>query len=386
MLKKFKQFIARHFSSDRHLGKPDFVFLITLGLIVVFGLVMLFSASTIVAYMAYHDAYYFVTRQLLWLAIGGAVFYFLYNFDYHRWRKYAFSMLVASLGLLSLIMVHPITRVVNGHRSWINLGIFSFQPSEFVKVTLIIYLAALLESSGKAKSLDIERAKKFFIVIGVIAALMLLQPDIGTLAIIMAACLILYFVNGGQMKTLLVCAAMALAMLAGYIGYRSLKGGGQSYMAYRFTCLYNPSSSASDKCYQINQSLLAVGSGGWFGRGIGNSRQKFLFLPEVQNDFIFAIIAEEVGWIFSSLLLGAFVLLIYRGILIAKRAPDSFGRNLAIGLVSWIGVQVIVNIGGIINLFPMTGVPLPLVSAGGTALLAALSSAGIIANISRQGK
>jgi cell division protein FtsW len=206
---------------------------------------------------------------------------------------------------------------------------------------------------------------------------MLLQPDVGTLAIITITSLIVYFVGGGRTRHILAIVLFGVIMAAVLIKT-------MPHLTDRFKCFFDPSFSSNDVCYQIDQSLIAVGSGGFWGRGFGASRQKFMYLPEVQGDAIFPIIGEEMGFIFSSLLVILFMFLFYRGYKISKNAPDKFGRILAIGIVSWLVVQAVINIGGMINLMPMTGVPLPFISYGGSAMLAALSAVGILVNISKQ--
>ena len=207
---------------------------------------------------------------------------------------------------------------------------------------------------------------------------MLAQPDMGTLFIIAFASMMVFFVGGGNVTHIFL--AVLLGFLVIFVMF-SLKS---SYQTDRFKCLENPGFSAQDKCYQINQSLIAVGSGGWFGRGIGQSRQKFMYLPEVWGDSIFPIIAEEVGFVFSSLLVLLYLFIFYHGLLIARAAPDLYGSSLAVGIVAWLSVQTFLNIGGMINLIPMTGVPLPFISAGGSAILSNLIAMGILVNISKQ--
>ena len=209
---------------------------------------------------------------------------------------------------------------------------------------------------------------------------MIAQPDLGTLFIIIFMSAVVFFVGGGKMVHILVAGLLAVCALALFLKFNS------SYQSDRFKCLENPNFSAQDKCYQINQSLIAVGSGGWFGRGIGQSRQKFMYLPEVWGDSIFPIISEELGFVFSTLLILLFLFIFYRGLLVARDAPDICGRALATGIVAWFAVQTFLNIGGMINLIPMTGVPLPFISAGGSAMLSAMIGAAILVNISRQTK
>jgi cell division protein FtsW len=280
---------------------------------------------------------------------------------------------------LLLVFIPGLAADYGSARSWINVFGFSLQPSEFVKLSFLIYLAAWLESRGKRISDFHEGSGPFVIVLGVIGFLMILQPDIGTLLIITLISMAVYFVGGGRIYHIIVM------ILIGIIGL-FLMVQVKDYQADRFKCFLDPSFSRQDKCYQINQSLIAVGSGGFFGRGLGESRQKYMYIPEIQGDSIFAIIAEESGFIFSSILIILYVYVFYRGYLISKYAPDIFGRILAIGIVSWIVIQAFFNIGGMINVVPMTGVPLPLVSYGGSAITAALAAVGILVNISKQTK
>lgn len=366
-------------SSSEKDRAADQKLLIAVGLLIVFGLVMLSSASSVVAYSAHQDSYYFFKHQLFGLFLGLAAFWFFSKIDYHLWRKYALFMLIASIGLLLMVFVPGLSATWGSARHWINVFGFSLQPSEFVKITLLLYLAAWLESRKKKLMEFSGGTRPFLFILGTIAALLMLQPDIGTLSIIALTSLIVYFVGGGNLKHIFIIIALGVMALALMTHYKP-------YQANRLKCFIDPSFSKNEFCYQVNQSLIAVGSGGWFGRGLGASRQKYMYLPEVENDAIFPIIGEETGFIFSTLLIVLYIFLFYRGSMIAKSAPDDFGRILAIGIVSWLALQAIINIGGMVNIMPITGVPLPLISYGGSAMLAALSALGILANISKQGK
>ncbi|MBU4375781.1 putative lipid II flippase FtsW [Patescibacteria group bacterium] len=377
MRKSLKQLIQNIFSAERNEHEPDRNLIITIGIIVVFGLVMLSSASSVVAYAEFGDSYHYLKHQLVGLALGVMAFFFFSRVDYHRWRKYAFGLLIFSVFLLSLVFVPGLGKIVNGSRSWIEIFGQSLQPSEFVKLSFLLYLAAWLESRGKNLADFHQGIGPFIIVLGVIAGLILLQPDFGTLFIIIITSFVVYFVSGGSLKHIIITG------LIGIIGFTALIFTNEHQLD-RFRCYKNPDFSPQDKCYQLRQSLIAVGSGGILGRGLGASRQKYMYIPEVQNDFIFSIIAEETGLIVSGLLVLLFIYLFYKGIAIAQKAPDGFGRNLAVGIVAWIVFQAILNIGGIINGLPMTGVPLPFISLGGSAMVASLAAVGILVNISKQ--
>jgi cell division protein FtsW len=363
-------------------------------ILIIFGLVYLSSATSVVAYTKMKDAYYYFKHQLFGLGIGLAAFWFFSKVDYHIWRKYAFGFLVFSIVLLLLVFIPGIGDSYGKARSWINFFGYSLQPSELVKLSLLLYFAAWLES----KKEDLHKTGKgtgtFVFVMSIVGILMLMQPDLGTLSIIGFTSLIVFFVGGGKKKHIATFILAGIVGLAILVAFKTSNSAGTpvntakgNYIVDRFSCALNIEAQVeAGKCYQVNQSLIAVGSGGIFGLGIGNSRQKFGYLPEVSGDSIFAIIAEETGLVFSLLLVMLYLFLFYRSYEIAKKAPDNYGRNIAIGIGTWISIQAFINIAGIINLIPMTGVPLPFISYGGTAILAILTACGILINISRQTK
>lgn len=347
--------------------------------LVILGLVCLSSVSSVAGYTKFKDAYHYFKNQLFGVSVGLVAFIFFAQTNYHIWKKYAFFFLIGSVFLLILVFIPGIASEYGTSRSWIKIFGQSLQPSELVKLSFLLYLAGWIDARKDELHDFYTGIGTFIAVLGFIAFLMLLQPDIGTLSIITASSLIVYYVGGGSHKHVLSIIIVGLLALAIIIPQNE-------YQLDRLKCVKDPSYSANDKCYQINQSLIAVGSGGFFGRGLGQSRQKFMYLPEVSGDSIFAIISEETGMLFASILIMCYVFLFYRGYLVSKKAPDDFGKLLAIGIVSWIVIQAFINIGGIINVIPMTGVPLPLVSHGGTAVLAALSALGILVNISKHSK
>ena len=357
----------------------DRVLIGTMGVIIAFGLVMLSSATSAMSYYKYGDSYYFFKHQLFGIFVGFIAFYILAKIDYHKWEKYSFWFLILSVLLLLLVFIPGLSASYGKARSWINVFGFSLQPSELVKISFLIYLSSWVARRKKFVKDFSQGLAPFLFVLGTVAVLMIKQPDIGTLSIIAIVSMIVYFVGGGNLKHI------GSIVIAGFIGV-ALMTSFMPYQASRIKCFMDPSYSEADKCYQVSQSLIAVGSGGLTGRGIGASRQKFTYLPEVSGDSIFAVIGEETGMIFSTILVSLFLLIFYRGYLIAKFALDDFGRLLAIGIVSWIVVQAIINIGGMINFMPMTGVPLPFVSYGGTAILSAMAAMGILVNISKHGR
>lgn len=377
-MSSLKRTISNLIKAKINQHEPDKSLIITAGIIIVFGLIMLSSASSVVAYDKFQgDSYYYFKHQIFGLILGIVAFWIFSKVDYHFWKKHAFKLLIFSIFLLLLVFIPGLSADYGKARSWINIFGFSLQPSEFVKISFLLYLAAWLESRGKKLSDFHQGTGPFVIILGFIAFLMLLQPDMGTLFIIAIISLIVYFVGGGKISHILTIIILGSVVFTGMVFLKP-------YQMNRFKCMLNPDFSSQGVCYQINQSLIAVGSGGWFGRGIGQSRQKFMYIPEVSSDSIFAIIGEEVGLIFSSILVILYIFLFYRGYLISKYAPDGFGRILAIGIVGWIVIQAVLNIGGMINLMPMTGVPLPFISYGGSAIMSSLLALGILVNISKQ--
>lgn len=374
---KIKEFFNKLLLTKNSYHRADKFLIIIVGLIIIFGLVMLLSASSVVAYNSYQDSYYFFKHQLIGLSAGLLAFWFFSRFDYHRWKKMAFYLLIFSLILLLLVFIPGLAAGWGKAKSWIKVFGHSLQPAEIVKITFLIYLAAWLEARKNQLKNFSQGIGPFIIILGLVSLLMLLQPDFGTLFIIAITSLIVYFVAGGGLKHIFFILIIGLVALAIMINFKP-------YQANRFKCLVDPEFSKKEYCYQVNQSLIAIGSGGIFGRGLGASRQKFLYIPEVVGDSIFAVIGEETGWLFSSTLIILYLALFYRGMMIAKNATDNFGRILAAGIVSWLTIQALINIGGLINFIPLTGLPLPLISYGGTALMASLGAVGILVNISKQ--
>jgi len=375
MISSFKK---KPFSTTNH--EPDKSLIWALGALIVFGLVMLFSASWVVSYSKFGNTYHYLLRQAITVIIALGACWFVSRIDYHHWKKYAGFFLFFSIILLILVFVPGLRAEYGTARSWINIFGQSFQPAEMVKISFLIYLATWLEAKKGELSSFSGGIIPFVIILGVISGLMLAQPDLGTLFIIAFTAVVVFFAGGGRVSHIILGALLAILALFLMLSLKS------SYQSDRFRCLQDPAYSAQDKCYQINQSMIAVGSGGLIGRGLGESRQKYMYLPEVWGDSIFPIIAEETGFVFSSLLILLYLFIFYRGLLVARGAPDIYGSSLAIGVVVWLSVQTFLNIGGMINLIPMTGVPLPFVSSGGSATLAALMAMGILINISKQTK
>ncbi len=281
-----------------------------------------------------------------------------------------------SLGLLLLVFIPGLGASYGKAKSWINVGGFSLQPAEVVKLTWLIYLAAWFEKRKERVTSLANGLIPFMIYLGLIGTLIILQPDIGTLSIILLMSVVLFYIAGARIKHLLI---IGLAMVIGLgILIRIVP-----YRLARLTTFINPEIDPQGIGYHINQALLAVGSGGWFGLGLGHSKQKFQYLPEVVGDSIFAVMAEELGFVIILALMVVFLVMFIRMLKIAGRAPDFFGYLVAVGVGVWIVGQFFVNIGAIVGLLPLTGLPLPLISYGGTALMATMAAMGIVVNISK---
>ncbi|WCF10057.1 stage V sporulation protein E [Paenibacillus thiaminolyticus] len=340
------------------------------------GIVMVYSAGAIIAFHDYGDSFYFVKRQLLFAVLGLAAMFVTMNTDYRIWSRYAKVGLLICFGLLIIVLIPGIGDVRGGARSWLGIGSFGIQPSEFMKLGMIIFLAKTLSD----EQTKIERFMTGLLPpLGVMATafgLIMLQPDLGTGTVMMGASLLLIFTGGAQIKHL---ASLALVGVAGFVGLILAA----PYRLQRITAFLDPWQDPLGAGYQAIQSLYAIGPGGLVGLGLGASRQKYNYVPEPQTDFIFSILAEELGFIGGVTVLMLFLILVWRGMRAAMTAPDTFGSLLAVGIVGIVAVQVLINIGVVIGLMPVTGITLPLISYGGSSLTLMLTSLGILLNISR---
>lgn len=355
----------------------DRTFLAFLFGLTVIGLIMLASASWPLGFDRFGDGYYFLKHQIIFGLLPGVIGCLVaMRVPYEKLRHFAPHMLALSILLLILVFIPGIGANFGTSHSWIGVGSFSFQPSELVKLTFLIYLAAWLEKRSKHELKSVaEGLAPFLTVLGIIALLLILQPDTGTLGIIVLTAFTVYFIAGAPIHHLLglgVIGAGALGVLIKISPYR----------ADRVLTFLHPELDPLGVGYHINQALLAIGSGGLFGRGYGHSLQKFQYLPEVAGDSIFAVMSEELGFILVSVFLFFYVAFLFRGFKIAERAPDAFGRYLVIGIMAWFGIQAFVNIGAMVGIMPITGVPLPFISYGGTALAISLTAAGVVLNVS----
>jgi cell division protein FtsW len=356
------------------MGSIDFILFSTIMLLVAVGIIMVFSASSYTAFFNYKDSMYFLKKQMIAAIIGIAVMFFAIKLDYHFLKKITGILMVLTVILLLLVFAFPPT---NGARRWIYIGTQSIQPSEIAKYMVVLYLAKSIENKGERIQSFFYGIIPYFVVSGLYAALVLAEKNLSIAAVIMIVTLIMIFVGGSK-----------ISHLIGSIGSVGLLGVVfiliEPYRLDRLKYFRNPWLDPRDKGYQLIQSLLALGSGGIWGLGLGKSRQKCFYIPEPHNDFIFAIIGEELGLVGCIFIISLFVIFIWRGIKVAINAKDIFGTLLATGITSVIAIQAIINIAVVTGAMPVTGVPLPFISYGGSALMFNLAAMGILLNISRQ--
>lgn len=362
-------------NTPRHFDHLLLFFVVGLMLI---GLIMVYSASSVTSLATMSDGFYYFKRQLMWVIVGLLAMVGVSHVPYQKLEKFAVPLLGLAIFLLILVLVPGVARDIGGAKRWIRFGGIGFQPSEFAKLCFVIYMAHSI-------SLRQERIKNFMhgmlpdmIVSAVLFILIYKEPNLSTAALIGGTYLTLYFLGNGSLANLGGLAAGGVVLIVALIfqaGYRMR----------RFWAFIDPWENARTSGYHIIQSLVAIGSGGFWGLGLGQSRQKFFILPERHTDFIFAIICEELGLVGGVLVLLMFLALLWRGLYIATRAPDNFGFLLASGITAIIGLQVLVNIGVVLSLMPTTGITLPFVSYGGSSLVFLAIGIGILLNISRYG-
>lgn len=358
---------------------PDFVLICTTFVLLAIGLVMVYSASAVWANYKFLDSFFFAKRQLLFAGLGLVAMLVVMNVDYWILKRWSKPLLLICFVLLIAVLIPGIGMERNGSRSWIGVGAFSIQPSEFMKLAMIVFLARFLSEQQRF----ITTIKKgLFPSLGIVFVafgLIMLQPDLGTGTVMVGTCMVMIFIAGARIFHFVI---LGLIGVAGFVGLII----SAPYRIARITSFLDPWQDPLGSGFQIIQSLYAIGPGGLFGLGLGESRQKFFYLPEPQTDFIFAILAEELGFIGGSLVLLLFALLLWRGVRVAIGAPDLYGSFLAVGIISMIAIQVMINIGVVTGLMPVTGITLPFLSYGGSSLTLMLAGVGILLNISRYSK
>lgn len=358
-----------------HKRKADLVLIISVLFLSVFGLLMVYSASNVVAYYKHNDTLYFFKRQFIFWVLGMVLMFIIIKMDLKKLVKYASIIFCFCLILLILVLIPGIGDVRGGARSWIGFGGFSIQPSEFMKLGLIFLLAKYLSENYQ----DLKKFKSFLMVVSLVALIFLiimLQPDFGTGLVVVLSCFVLIFCSGAPMKYFIFLGAIGIAGIVGLIF-------SAPYRMERITAFINPWQDPLGSGFQGIQSLFAITPGGIFGHGFNHSMQKHFFLPEPQNDFIFAIILEEFGLIGGFITLLGYFIIIYRGISLSLSVDDNFYKFLSLGIAVSLAVQVVINVGVVVGLLPVTGITLPLFSYGGSSLVLTLMMLGLLISISK---
>lgn len=355
---------------------PDILIIGSTLLLLSIGVIMVYSSSAVLAYHEMGDYAYYVKRQLIFAVLGIFAMFVMMNMDYWILRKWSKVLLISCFFLLILVLIPGVGLVRGGARSWLGIGAFSIQPSEFIKLAMIIFMAKWLSENQKKLPFFFSGLLPMLALSGSAFALIMLQPDLGTGTVLMGTIMLMIFVAGARISHL---AGLGLTGVAGFVALVLA----EPYRIKRILAFLDPWQDALGSGYQTIQSLFAIGPGGLMGVGLGLSRQKYNYLPEPYNDFIFSILAEELGFIGGTVVLLLFLLLIWRGLRTAITAQDPFGSYVAVGITGMIAIQVLINVGVVTGLFPVTGITLPFMSAGGSSLTLTLTGIGVLLNISR---
>lgn len=363
-------------------GTPDFLLLILTFVLVCFGLLMVFSASSMTSAYRWDDPWFFTRKQLFAVGIGTALMMIGMNVHYSKLKKLVIPVFfIVIIGLIFVVF----TGKANGASSWYSLGRYGIQPTEFAKLIVILYLASLISNKEEKFRSFRKGLLPAIMIVGFVCGLILLQPDFGSCMILLSCSVIVILVGGSNLKHLFyIGMILAVFLTIAILIYLLVGDTGTNFRLNRITSFMDPFSDPQGSGMQVVQSLYAFGHGGLTGAGFGQGIQKLHYLPEAHNDFIFAIIGEELGFIGSSVFLLVYLLFIWRGILIAVRCPDMFGMLSGVGIMAMFAIQAFINIGGVTNTIPLTGVTLPFISAGGSSMMVSLISMGILLGISRE--
>jgi cell division protein FtsW len=367
----------RHAAVAEANNRITVLLLFVVGILIVIGLGAMLSASSVVGIeQAEGDRWYFFRRQVVWIGVGAAVLWAAARVPYHWYRRFALP--IFGISVAGLVAVLLVGREAGGSRAWIDLGFTDLQPSEFAKFGTIVALASVMARKERRLTDFTHYIVPVVVIVGTVATLVMLEPDLGTALIIAAGALAVLAVSTAPMRYVLGTGVAGI--LAGL-----MMALGDAERAERLTTFLNPWADELGGGYQVLQGLGALGSGGTFGVGLGASRMRWGWIPNSHTDFIFAIIGEEIGFAGAVVILALFAMISVIGLVVAYRAPDRFGRMLAAGITAWLTAQAIVNIGGIVQVLPITGLPLPFVSFGGSALVTAMGAIGVLASIARRG-
>jgi cell division protein FtsW len=353
-----------------------FIFVIVFILSII-GIVMVSSSSIAVGERYFNDPYWFIRRQIVWWIISFIVFIILSKINYRFYSKISIFFILISIGLLALVLIPGLSSVIGGSRRWLNLFFFNIQPSEIAKIALIVFVCDSLNKKYKENSVLKNIIWPSFVVLLVITLLIFLEPDFGTVVIIWIVIFLIFFIGNVRYPHMISLGLAGIAVLVAYMFM-------EEYRRERIFAFFNKTAETGGVNFQVNQSLIALGSGNIIGLGLGNSIQKYSYLPEAHTDFIFAIIGEEFGMVGTLMVIILFLLLAFIGIRICLKTEDYFGRTLAGAITGLIIAQSVINIAVVIGLVPVTGLTLPFISSGGSSLLVNMACAGILLNISRQ--
>jgi len=373
MLEFFKKLTA-----DSKGKQLDFTFLFTLIILLGIGLLALSSASSYYALTEYGNSSYYLIRQMLFAVAGIVIMIIVSKIDYKVYKNWSYILFLIAIGLMLLVFVPGLGTTVKGARRWLNLGLFTFQPSEVMKLGLILAISKYIVDNQKKMSSWKGYILPVLATIGV-CVLMYFQSHLSGAIVMCFIAFVIIVASGFKMKTrtIILLVVVGLVLIAGFLF-------SEEYRLERVKAFLNPEADVTGSNWQPTQSLYAIGSGGLFGRGLGQSRQKYLWLPEAQNDFVFSVFAEEFGFIGSLVVVGLFAFLIIRGVTIGLKSKDLFGMLITVGIIGMFAFQIIVNIAVVTKLMPTTGMPLPFFSYGGTSLVINLAAMGIVLGVSRQ--
>ncbi|RJQ14012.1 putative lipid II flippase FtsW [Candidatus Parcubacteria bacterium] len=358
----------------------DIPLAITILFVLLFGLLMLASASFSLSYKNFGHNYYYLKHQIFFGVISGLIFLFIgFKTPYEFWKKIAPAAFIFSLILMLLVFLPHIGQEIRGAKRWLEIGGISFQPSELLKLTMVIYMAALFANKNWQANSFLRGFVPFATITGIISLLLIFQPDVGTLIILASTATVVYFLAGGKILHLLLLLGIGSLAFWGLVH-------NEPYRLNRILAFLNPNIDPQGISYQISRSIIFIGSGKLLGSGIGSDPLQYERLPEAMGDSIFAVIGHELGFFGAMAVVLAFLFIGLRGLNIAKNTTETFGRLVAAGITTFICLQAFVNIGAISGFLPLTGVPLPFMSYGGSALMVALFSVGILLNISSSQK
>jgi len=353
-----------------------FIFIITF-LLSVIGIIMISSASIAVGERYFSDPYWFVRRQIIWWVISLIFFIIISKINYHFYSKISIFFVLIAIGLLAIVLIPGFSIEIGGSRRWLNLLFFNIQPSEVAKLAVIIFLCDTLNKKYRNRSSIKNLLFPAFVVLVIVTVLIFLEPDLSTVVIIWAVAFAVLFIGNVKFQHIFSLGIIGITIMIGYMMM-------EEYRRERIFAFIDKTTGSSGVNFQVNQSLIALGSGSITGVGLGNSVQKYSYLPEAHTDFIFAILGEEFGLVGTTIVLLLFFLFTLFGIRVCLKTEEFFGRVLAAGMTALIAIQVIINVAVVIGLLPVTGLTLPFISFGGSSLLICMVSVGILLNISRQ--